>query len=124
MNEEKLTTSPEYPKLELGGKTYELKFTRGLMYRMDKAGVLFNATIKKTSSTMNFSNIVDVLHMAIRFDGTHEDLAELAFDRRDEITSLLVEAWSKVVLPSLQARVAALSAAQDQAGTKAEQVLQ
>lgn len=109
---EEIKSTIEYPKLELGDQTYEIKFTRGLLFRLDKAGIQFNATINKTRSTMGLANLIEVLHMAINFPGTTEELAELAFDKRDEIMTVLVEAWGKVVLPSLQARVAAQAAAQ------------
>lgn len=105
----------EYPELELGGVTYEVKFTRGILYRLDKAGVTFNPQFTKTTSTVKLANLIDVLHMVISFEGTHEELAELAYDKRDEVSSKLIQAWGKVVLPSLQARGSAQAAAKPSA---------
>lgn len=117
--EEQITTSAEYPSIELGGTKYEVKFTRGLMYRLDKMGLSFNPTFEsgKKAWSGKLSNMVDVLKEAIGFQGTAEELTELCYDKRDEVLSVLVEAWGKVVLPSLNARVAALSAAQANAET-------
>jgi hypothetical protein len=95
-------TGVEYPKITLGGVEYEVKFTRAVMYRMGKLGIKFEPTIKPDRVTVaNFSQLVDVLHLAISFQGTPEQLAELCFDQRHEIVGPLVSAWLKVVLPSM-----------------------
>ena len=111
---ELIGTGVEYPTVELGGKTYEIKFTRALIYRLDKAGINFAPTMTRqgavTHTACAFGTIIDTLKMAISFDGTAEDLAELAFDKRDEILDALVAGLGKVVLPSLQARAAARAA--------------
>jgi hypothetical protein len=108
-------TGAEYPTIELGGKQYELKFTRGLQYRLEKAGNAFNPVFTKTTSTLSLANLIDTLHMMIGFEGTHEELTEIAFDKRDEISAKLIESWGKVVLPSLQARKSAQAAAKPNA---------
>ncbi len=115
MNE---TNAPEtFPEIDLGGKKYAVKFTRGTMYRLDKAGIPFSPNVSNNQVTSKFSNIVDVLHMVVGFEGSHEDLAELIYDRRNEIQTILVEAWGKVVLPSLQAMASAQAAAKPTAET-------
>jgi hypothetical protein len=116
---EEITTSAEYPKIELGGTIYEVKFTRGLMYRLDKMGLSFSPTFEagKKAWSGKLSNMIDVLKEAIGFEGSAEALTELCYDKRDEVLTVLVEAWGKGVLPSLNARVAALSAAQANAET-------
>lgn len=110
--DEKEMTGQEYPTIELGGKAYELKFTRGMIYRLDKMGIVFAPVIRQTGpntteTTVKLSNLIDTLHVVIGFQGTSEELAELAFDKRDELTFKLTDAWRKVVLPSMQARAAA-----------------
>jgi hypothetical protein len=99
-----------YPTVELGGVRYEVKFTRATMYRLDKEGIVFNPQFARSSATLKFSTIVDTLKLCIAFDGSADELAELCFDKRDEILSVLVESWGKVVLPSIQARAAAKAA--------------
>ncbi len=115
-----VTTAAEFPTLELDGKTYEVKFTRAKLYRMEKAGVVFNPTFLRNADTpgswsAKFSEIVDGLRFAIDWGGTLDELSELVFDRRDEILMVLVAAWGKVMLPSLQARNAAIAAQKAQA---------
>lgn len=101
----------EFPGIELGGETYQVKFTRGLLYRLDKMGIQFSPRFTPQGSTCSLSNIIDVLHVVIGFKGTHEELTELAYDKRNEIHEKLVDAWGKVVLPSLQAQQSAQAAA-------------
>lgn len=122
---EELTTGAEYPSIELGGQSYQVKFTRGLMYRMDKLGLSFDAKFTKEGelirTTMPYHNIIDVLHMAIGFKGTQEELSEFVYDRRDEIMVLMVGAWGKVALPSINARLSVQSAAKANAETNTAQ---
>jgi len=98
-------TGITYPEIELGGKKYTVKFTRGMIYRMGKAGVSFSPRLTGSPDaqliTMEFSQLIDVLHLAIDFPGTHEELAELAYDKRGELVTALVTAWSKIMLPTL-----------------------
>jgi hypothetical protein len=101
----------EFPEIELGGKKYTVKFTRGMLYRLDKMGIQFSPRFTPQGSTCTLSNIIDVLHVVIGFEGSHEELAELAYDQRNDIHAKLVEAWGKVVLPSLQAQASAQAAA-------------
>lgn len=105
----------EYPKVELGGVTYEVKFTRGLIYRMDKAGISFTPRFLNQGKQvqLSFSNLIDVLRMAISFPGTAEELAELAYDKRNEITTALVNGWGNLLLSS-KAPVAAAQPEADQ----------
>lgn len=101
----------EFPSIELGGKTYQLKFTRGALFRLDDAGISFNPAFTPAGYSIKLANLIRTLHIVIGFAGTHEELAELAFDRRNEIGALLVQAWGKVLLPSLQLRTSALAVA-------------
>ena len=100
-------TGVDYPTIELGGKTYEVKFTRGLLYQLDKQGIKFNPQFANNAATCGLSSIVDTLKLAIGFEGTADELAELVYDKRDEALTALVNGWGKVVLPSLQAKIAA-----------------
>lgn len=86
----------EFPEIELGGETYQIKFTRGLLYRLDKMGIQFSPRFTPQGSTCTLSNIIDVLHVVIGFKGTHEELAELAYDKRNDIHTKLVESWEKL----------------------------
>jgi hypothetical protein len=119
-----METGQSYPTVILDGVTYEVKFTRGLLYKLEKSGITFNPKMTRTgeaiSSSCLFSTIVDVLRLAIDYQGTAEELAELAFDQRDSILEILVAGWGKVMLPSLQARVAAKAA--KSAATPAERL--
>lgn len=110
MDEQKMT-GIEYPKVELGGKSYEIKFTRAALYRLDDAGITFNPRFTQAGYTIGLANLVKTLHVVINFEGSHEELAELAYDNRDDIGAKLVDAWGKVVLPSLQAKASAMAAA-------------
>ena len=107
-------TGVDYPTIELGGKTYEVKFTRGLLYQLDKQGIKFNPQFANNSATCGLSAIVDTLRLAIGFEGSSEELAELVYDKRDEALTALVNGWGKVVLPSLQAKIAATVAKTNQ----------
>ena len=109
--DESTNTGTEYPTIELEGKTYEIKFTRAAMYRLDNAGVTFAPRFTPKGYSVGIANLINTLHVVIGFQGSHEDLAELAYDKRDEIGGKLVEAWGKVVLPSFQAKASALAAA-------------
>ena len=104
-------TGVDYPEIELGGEKYPVKFTRGTLYRLSKAGIAFNPTFLKGGASVQLSNLIDTLHLVIQYPGTAEELTELVYDRRDEISGVLIEAWGKVVLPSLQAKIAALQMA-------------
>lgn len=103
-------TGVEYPVLNLGGADYEVRFTRGLLYRLTKDKIAFVPQTTGNGASLSFDVIVDTLKRAISFPGTEEQLAELCYDRRDEILDILMAAWGKVVLPSLQTRAAARAA--------------
>jgi hypothetical protein len=97
----------DYPTIELGGKTYTVKFSRGLLYRMSKLGVVFAPQVvpnpndpSKKLIQMSFVQIVDVLHVAIGFEGTHEELAELVFEHRPQVIDALMAAWGKAFPPA------------------------
>lgn len=117
-------TGVTYPEIELGGKTYVLKFTRGTLYRLDKAGIVFNPRFTNLGKpnqqvTMPLAMFIDSLKIVIGFEGDPEELTELVFDRQGEIMDLMLDAWGKAVLPSLNIRIAALTAAKQAAATAA-----
>lgn len=100
-------TGVEFPTIELGGKTYTVKFSRGLLYQLDKQGIKFNPQFTRDQASCGLSPLVDTLKLAIGFEGTADELTELVYDKRDEALTALVNGWGKVVLPSLQAKIAA-----------------
>jgi hypothetical protein len=100
-------TGVDYPTLELGGKAYTVKFSRGILYRMGKLGVVFNPRVANNQVTMSFTAVVDVMHAVIGFEGTHEDLAELVYDKRGDCVSALMVAWGKAFPPTPQAQAPA-----------------
>ena len=104
-------TGVDYPEIELGGQKYPIKFTRGTLYRLSKAGIHFNPVFAKGGYSLDISNLIDTLHMVIQFAGTHEELTELVYDQRWHVSAVLVEAWGKVVLPSLKDHLATLQMA-------------
>lgn len=104
-------TGVQYPTIELGGQTYTVKFSRAMLYRLGKAGVKFSPQFKAPEGDkpggiqMDFAQVVDVLHLAIGFQGTHDDLAELVFDKRNEAVSAIMLAWGKAFpSPQIQLR--------------------
>ena len=38
-------TGVDYPTIELGGKMYTVKFTRGLLYQLDKQGIKVQSAV-------------------------------------------------------------------------------
>ena len=102
-----METGIDYPTIELGGKTYQVKFNRALLYQLDKRGIAFNPQFRNGGATCGLAAIIDTMQLAIGFEGTADELAELVYDKRDEALTALVAGWGKVVLPSLQAKLAA-----------------
>lgn len=91
-----------YPTLELGGKTYIVKFSRGgILYRLSKSGT---SLMDLTGGSKNFAAVIDVLHAALfsQFDGSQEDLAELvlAENKTAEVSAAIGEALKKVFPPT------------------------
>lgn len=96
-------TGATYPTVELGGVLYEVKFTRSMIYRMDKAGIKFSPEFidgGKGGVKLSFSNLVDVLKVAIDFPGTADELSEMAYDKRNAITTILMNAWGNLLRSS------------------------
>ena len=92
-----------YPTLELGGKTYTVKFTRGgLLYRLSKSGASFSDLI--SGSDKNFAACFDILYAALygQYLGTVEDLVELAFaeSKVEEVKTVVREAVKKAFPPT------------------------
>lgn len=97
----------EYPTIELGGKTYTVKFTGAAMWRMGKAGVAFRVTHTEDRQklTTQFHNNVDVLYACIDFKGTIDELADLAWPKRQEVANVLIKGWGNLLLPSAQVQI-------------------
>lgn len=95
-------TGITYPEIELGGTKYTVKITRTAVYRMGKLGIKWRPTVERIPGTdlgrtlVAFSELVDMLHLATGFSGTHEELAELAYDKRNEAYDAIQLAWSKI----------------------------
>lgn len=106
-------TGVQYPTITLDGVTYTVKFSRALLYRMEKMGVKFAPTFptdehgKPAGVAMSLANLVDVLHVAIGYRGTHEELAEAVYEQRNDAVTALVVAWGKAFPPRQQPQAAA-----------------
>ena len=94
-------TGIEYPTIELGGKLYIVKFTRGgIMYRLSKAGV----DITTLGTARGFSSIIDMLHAALfgQYLGDAESLAELVINenKTSVVSNAINEALGKAFPPT------------------------
>lgn len=99
-----------YPTIELEGKTYELKVTRGaLLYRLSKAGV--NIADIQRGDFRSYSAVMDVLFAMIQDQGSPfanaEMLAvhvqELGSDKVREIGNAVRAAVGKAFPPATPA---------------------
>ncbi len=107
-------TGIEFPTLELGGKTYTIKFTRGgFVYRLSKSGTDLNSLVKGR----NFAAVMDVLFAALygQFHGTVEDLAELVLveSKTAEVGLIVRDAIKKVFPPTIKPDVPVGDATQE-----------
>ena len=89
-----------FPTLELGGKLYVVKFTRGgLLYRLNKNGAELNLGGPKSIAAT-----IDLLYAALwnQFVGTEEQLADLVFteDKMVLVGEILGDALKKVFPPT------------------------
>ena len=89
-------TGIEYPTITIGGKVYTVKLTRAALYRLGKAGIKINFQTAGDKALFDFSNLVDIFHLVCGFAGTHEELAELLFDQRNEFATVLMAALGKI----------------------------
>ncbi len=108
-------TGIEYPTIELGGREYTVKFTRGgILYRLNKNG----ANLSDLGGSKSFATLVDVLHAALfgQFNGTTDELAELIVAEEKILAAdhAVSEALKKVFPPTQSAAVAADSIAAKQ----------
>jgi hypothetical protein len=59
----------DYPTIDIEGVQYTLKFSRGAMYRLDKAGVDFRALARQfekwKTGFVHLSGLVDVIHACL-----------------------------------------------------------
>ncbi len=90
-----------YPTVELGGRLYQVKFTRGgIMYRLSKAGV----DLAMLGTTKGFATMIDTLHAALfgQYLGDAESLAELvlAEDKSVQVADAVTEALKKAFPPT------------------------
>ena len=103
----------EYPTIELGGRTYTVKFSGAAMRKMEMAGLQFRpSTVKNdagevTGMQIGFTNLVDVLMVCIPFSGTVDDLADLCWPKakRDEVATVLMKGWGNLWLSSGQVKI-------------------
>lgn len=91
----------EYPTLELGGKTYVIKFTRGgLLYRMSKNG----ADPRDLAGPKSIAAVIDILHATLfgQFDGSPEQLADIVFSegKFQASSDAVLDAVKKVFPPT------------------------
>ncbi len=108
-------TGIDYPTIELGGKTYTVKFTRGgLLYRLSKSG----SSLADLRTNKNFATLIDILHAALhgQYDGTSLELAELISSSDDwiekykQMDEAINEAIKKAFPPTASATVAGVEA--------------
>ena len=90
----------QFPTLDLGGKTYIVKFTRGgLLYRLNKAG----ANLGDLGGPKSLAMYIDLLHAALwdQYDGAPDQLADLIFseDKMSLVGEVVNEALKKVFPP-------------------------
>jgi len=93
-------TGVVYPTVELGGRIYVVKFTRGgILYRLSKAGV----DLAALGTVHGFATIIDTLHAALfgQYVGDAESLAELvlAEDKAEQVGEAVSEALKKAFPP-------------------------
>ena len=114
----------EYPTIELGGKTYTVKFTGYAQYRLQKAGITFAPAFRDggKSYSIGLTSLVDVLAVCINWKGSTEDLANLVYPKakRDEVGQALMAAWGNLLLSSGEVKIRETTAnpATDQALTQ------
>jgi hypothetical protein len=94
-------TGIEYPTLELGGKTYTIKFSGSALYRLEKNRV--EIAFEKAANggaALKLTQMVDILHPMINFPGAHDELAELVFPVRQEALNAILLALGKAFPPA------------------------
>jgi hypothetical protein len=108
-------TGIDYPTIELDGKMYTVKFTRGaLLYRLSKSG----SSLADLRTNKNFATLIDILHAGLygQYDGTSLELAELISSGDDfvakykQMDEVISEAIKKAFPPTASATVAGAEA--------------
>lgn len=91
----------EFPTLDLGGKTYVVKFSGSALYRLEKLSV--PVAFEKAENggvQLKLKQMVDMLHPIINFAGTHEDLADLVMPIKQQVFDALLSALGKAFPPA------------------------
>ena len=96
-------TGIDYPTIDLGGKTYTIKYTRAAVYDLSKAGVNLQG------KQIPFHQIVDAMHILIEFPGTQRELAELLHGRVQEAWDKMNIAAGKIMPPIVKLQEPAAS---------------
>lgn len=100
-----METGIVYPKITLGGVEYELKFSRGSLFRrMGNAGVA-NLGDLMGGNLIGFAKMIDTLHAILgdQYRGSADDLADMVLteDKGRDVAQALFVALGKV-FPSRQ----------------------
>jgi hypothetical protein len=95
MSEDKNRVAEEFPMIELGGKAYSIKVTLAGLYRAEKAGINPNGRPERGQTVFSMPQIVDLCHFFCGFPGTHDQLAELVYHKRNEFADKFIVALNR-----------------------------
>jgi hypothetical protein len=106
---EPIGSGVEYPTIELGGKTYPVKFSEYAQYKLSKQGIAFAPAFIDGGKAyrIGFANLVDVLALCIEWHGTIEELCKIVYPKakRDEVGQVLMAAWGNLLLSSGEVKI-------------------
>jgi hypothetical protein len=97
-------TGVDYPTIDLGGKEYEVKYTKAAAYKLSVAGVDLSSVQRGDRNIVPFHQIVNGILILTAFPGTTDELAEILFDRQQEALNKITVAASKI-LPGLKIKL-------------------
>lgn len=98
-------TGVDYPTIELGGKTYAIKWTRAAAYDLSLAGVNLGGVVSAPGKlSIPFHQVVDGLYILIGFEGTKHELAELVHGKTQEAYDKMILSAGKIA-PSKTAKL-------------------
>ncbi len=112
------STGITYPTIEIGGKSYEIKFTGATLFTLQENGIQFaprfepNQNPADTKWRCEFNNLIKTLKVCIGWRFEIDTLANLVFPIRDEAFTKLMEAWGNLMLPSIQLKLRETAAKQ------------